>query len=306
MPTRSSTTIASNLPADARQMADSPRPAANPIAAPTVPGAGADRPTPKPGRQPDGSDGGRRTGDWGAGVVRYRHCESTVASSDCRRHSQRSCHCTSRRLPIRPLRPTLASAPIRKVSFAMAASVSWVMFSDLVKITWLTHPRTVETPKSSVRSKSPRLTSNYLARQIAEELADGNEFVSKASTQLLKHHGTYQQDDRERRAEARVDGAGQGQVLQLHGPHGDPRRQAHQRPAAGRARPVRRSRQHHAADHHAARPATARRAEDRTSSRRSRRINEVQLTTLAACGDVKRNVMCSPCPYNGDPVHEQM
>jgi sulfite reductase (ferredoxin) len=36
------------------------------------------------------------------------------------------------------------------------------------------------------------------------------------------------------------------------------------------------------------------------------RINEVQLTTLAACGDVKRNVMCTPCPYNGDPVHEQM
>ena len=32
----------------------------------------------------------------------------------------------------------------------------------------------------------------------------------------------------------------------------------------------------------------------------------MQLSTLAACGDVKRNVMCSPCPYNGDPVHEQM
>src|SRR6202795_1245073 len=48
--------------------------------------------------------------------------------------------------------------------------------------------------------------SNYLAGTIAEELRDGNEFVSKASTQLLKHHGTYQQDDRERRAEARVDG----------------------------------------------------------------------------------------------------
>jgi sulfite reductase (ferredoxin) len=37
-----------------------------------------------------------------------------------------------------------------------------------------------------------------------------------------------------------------------------------------------------------------------------KRINEVQLSTLAACGDVKRNVMCTPCPYNGDPVHEQM
>jgi sulfite reductase (ferredoxin) len=37
-----------------------------------------------------------------------------------------------------------------------------------------------------------------------------------------------------------------------------------------------------------------------------RRINEVQLSTLAACGDVKRNVMCTPCPYKGDPVHEQL
>jgi sulfite reductase (ferredoxin) len=37
-----------------------------------------------------------------------------------------------------------------------------------------------------------------------------------------------------------------------------------------------------------------------------RRINDVQLSTLAACGDVKRNVMCTPCPYNGDGVHEQM
>src|SRR5262245_40133882 len=45
--------------------------------------------------------------------------------------------------------------------------------------------------------------SNYLRGTIAEELLDGNEFVSKDSTNLLKHHGTYQQDDRERRSEAR-------------------------------------------------------------------------------------------------------
>ena len=48
--------------------------------------------------------------------------------------------------------------------------------------------------------------SNYLRGTIAEDLVDGNDFVSKDSTQLLKHHGTYQQDDRERRAEARTDG----------------------------------------------------------------------------------------------------
>src|SRR5436190_21168408 len=51
-----------------------------------------------------------------------------------------------------------------------------------------------------------KAASNYLAGNIAEDLRNENEFVSKESTNLLKHHGTYQQDDRERRAEARVDG----------------------------------------------------------------------------------------------------
>src|SRR3989304_5282987 len=51
-----------------------------------------------------------------------------------------------------------------------------------------------------------KLESNYLRGQIAEDLADATDHVSKSSTALLKHHGTYQQDDRERRAEARVDG----------------------------------------------------------------------------------------------------
>jgi sulfite reductase (ferredoxin) len=36
------------------------------------------------------------------------------------------------------------------------------------------------------------------------------------------------------------------------------------------------------------------------------RINEVQLTTLAACGDVERNIMCCPAPHHHDPVHAQM
>src|SRR4029079_12026347 len=51
-----------------------------------------------------------------------------------------------------------------------------------------------------------KLASNYLAGNIADELRDVNEFVSKDNTNLLKHHGTYQQDDRERRTEARADG----------------------------------------------------------------------------------------------------
>ena len=50
--------------------------------------------------------------------------------------------------------------------------------------------------------KSPvevfKIQSQYLRGEIAEELRDGNDFFGKGSMQLLKHHGTYQQDDRER------------------------------------------------------------------------------------------------------------
>ena len=37
-----------------------------------------------------------------------------------------------------------------------------------------------------------------------------------------------------------------------------------------------------------------------------RRINAAGLTTKAACGDVRHNVMCCPAPYWGDPVHGEM
>src|SRR6478752_3243858 len=151
-----------------------------------------------------------------------------------------------------------------------------------------------------------KLASNYLAGNIAEELRDGNEFVSKDNTNLLKHHGTYQQDDRERRAEARSDGAGGkakfysfmvrtaipgGRItsdqllaeLDLCDEVGNTTLRITTRQGL-QLHGVLKSNLKHTI----------------------RRINEVQLSTLAACGDVKRNVMCTPCPYNGDPVHEQI
>ncbi len=140
--------------------------------------------------------------------------------------------------------------------------------------------------------------SQYLLHPIPEELADDNNFFGKESIQLLKHHGTYQQDNRDdRKAKGKVysfmvrtaipggkltseqllaeldlcDEIGNTtlrittrQGLQLHG--------------------VLKS----------------------NLKKAIRRINEVQLTTIAACGDVERNVMCSPCPYKGDPVYEEM
>ena len=39
--------------------------------------------------------------------------------------------------------------------------------------------------------------SDYLLGEIGTELGDGEDFFGKGSVQLLKHHGTYQQDDRD-------------------------------------------------------------------------------------------------------------
>ena len=51
-----------------------------------------------------------------------------------------------------------------------------------------------------------KIESHCLRGDIAQELRDGNDFFGKSSMQLLKHHGTYQQDDRDARAAGRVDG----------------------------------------------------------------------------------------------------
>lgn len=151
-----------------------------------------------------------------------------------------------------------------------------------------------------------KAASNYLAGTIAEELRDANEFVSKESTNLLKHHGTYQQDDRERRAEARSDGAAAKAkfynfMVRTAIPGG--RLTSDQLLAEldlcdeiGNTTlriTTRQGLQLHG-------------ILKKNLKQAIRKINDVQLSTLAACGDVKRNVMCSPCPYNGDPVHEQM
>ena len=178
------------------------------------------------------------------------------------------------------------------------------MFSGLVKITMTDSPENGAPEKLSAVEVA-KAASHYLRGDIPEELVDGNEFVGKDSIQLLKNHGTYQQDDRERRAEARGDGAAKAKfysfMVRTAIPGG--RLTSDQFLAEidlcdevgnGTLRiTTRQGIQHHGIL--------------KTNLKHAiRRINEVQLSTLAACGDVKRNVMCTPCPYNGDPVHEQM
>jgi sulfite reductase (ferredoxin) len=167
------------------------------------------------------------------------------------------------------------------------------------------------TEKETAEKLSPveivKANSNYLRGNIPAEIADENEFVSKDSTNLLKHHGTYQQDDRERRSEARSDAGAKAKakfysfMVRTAIPGG--RLTSDQLLAelelcdeVGNTTlriTTRQGLQLHG-------------VLKKNLKQVIRRINEVQLSTLAACGDVKRNVMCTPCPYNGDPVHEQM
>ncbi len=147
-----------------------------------------------------------------------------------------------------------------------------------------------DAPKLSA-NESIKEESNFLKGTIDVELTEDTDQFNKDNQQLLKFHGTYQQDDRDVRMTAKKTGGGKEfsmmvrcripggritcdqmlaqldlcdelgnstlkittrQTLQLHGVvKGNLRKAIH-------------------------------------------RINEIQLSTLAACGDVNRNVVCCP------------
>lgn len=152
-----------------------------------------------------------------------------------------------------------------------------------------------------------KINSGYLRGEIGEELVDGNDHFGKDSVHLLKTHGTYQQDDRDARAAARASGeGGKGDkafifMVRTRVPGG--KMTSEQMLAEldicdelGNATlriTTRQGLQHHGVP-------------KRTLAETIRRINQCKLTTLAACGDVNRNVMCCPAPHRFDPVHEQL
>ena len=143
-----------------------------------------------------------------------------------------------------------------------------------------------------------KIESDYLRGPIPTELADENDFFGKESIQLLKHHGTYQQDNRDERG---GDGKSYSFMVRSAIPGG--KLTSEQMLAeldlcdeVGNTTlriTTRQGLQHHG-------------ILKSNLQQTINRINEVQLTTLAACGDVVRNIMCSPCPYHGDAVYNQM
>jgi len=148
-----------------------------------------------------------------------------------------------------------------------------------------------------------KTASNYLKGDIPQELADANPGFGKASVQLLKNHGTYQQDDREAR-KARDGAKSQREIsfmIRTCVPGG--KLTAEQLLSAmdmgdelgnGTIRfTTRQAIQHHG-------------VVKGDLKGFMQRVHANQMTTLAACGDVERNIMCCPAPIHGDPVRDEM
>lgn len=148
--------------------------------------------------------------------------------------------------------------------------------------------------------------SNYLRGDIGPEMTDGSDFFGKGSVQLLKHHGTYQQDDRDTRAASRAAGGSKSDkafsfMVRTKVPGGkltSDQLLAELDLCDELGNSTLRITSRQGLQLHGILKQDLRRT--------IRRINEVQLSTLAACGDVERNIMCCPAPHHQDPVHAEL
>jgi sulfite reductase (ferredoxin) len=151
------------------------------------------------------------------------------------------------------------------------------------------------------RNETVKATSNHLRGLIKEELVEDTPAFGDDSEQLLKFHGIYQQDDRDRRKEARAKGLTKHHQLMIR-----------TRIPGGVVSP----------DAYIAHDDISRRWANGTLrvttrqdfqlhgvlkgdiKRSIRAINDALLTTLGGCGDVERNIMCCPEPIADQFHHE--
>jgi len=150
-----------------------------------------------------------------------------------------------------------------------------------------------------------KAASNHLRGKVAEELANGRDAFEEDTIQVLKHHGMYQQEDRDRRKAKDAGGQKAPKAYSL---------MVRVKIPGGRLTSEQLLAQLDLCDELGSATARITDRQDiqlhavlkRSVRRVIRRINEVQLTTLGACGDVERNVMCCPAPLRGDPIRDEM
>ncbi len=144
--------------------------------------------------------------------------------------------------------------------------------------------------------------SRYLRGELAEELAQTSDHFQETEKQLLKFHGSYQQEDRDARKARKKEGASKHYMFMVR-----------TRQPGGKMTAA----QYLAIDQIAGDYANG---TIRFTTRQGIQlhgilkgdlkntiagINDCLLTTLGACGDVNRNVMACPAPL-ADPVRQQM
>jgi sulfite reductase (NADPH) hemoprotein beta-component len=140
-----------------------------------------------------------------------------------------------------------------------------------------------------------KIRSNYLRGTIKEGLADlSTGSMSEDDQQLLKFHGTYQQDDRDLRANRRkhkLDKAYSFMIrIRVPGGVATPQQWLEtDRMATQFANGTIKLTTRQAFQFHGIIKSNLKRT--------IKEINQTAMDTIAACGDVNRNVMCNPNPY---------
>ena len=152
------------------------------------------------------------------------------------------------------------------------------------------------------KNESIKANSDHLRGSIREELEVETPAFTDEAEQLLKFHGIYQQDDRDKRKEARARGLDKHHQLMIRTriPGGVVSADAYLahddiagRWANGTLRiTTRQDFQLHG-------------VLKRDIKGSIRAINEALLTTLGGCGDQERNIMCCPAPVS-DPFHREV
>jgi sulfite reductase (ferredoxin) len=152
------------------------------------------------------------------------------------------------------------------------------------------------------KNESIKAGSNHLRGHIADELVEDSPAFGEESEQLLKFHGIYQQDDRDKRKEARARGLDKHHQLMIRTriPGGVVSPDAYlahddisERWANGTLRvTTRQDFQLHGVLKGDLKKSIA-------------GINHALLTTLGGCGDVERNIMCCPEPRS-DQFHAEV
>jgi sulfite reductase (ferredoxin) len=158
-------------------------------------------------------------------------------------------------------------------------------------------------PEKLSPTEGIKAQSNYLRGDLARELTDGNDMFGKSSVQLLKFHGTYQQDDRDARVKQAEGKSGRSYIFMVR-----------TRVPGGKLTSDQLLGELDLCDEigNTTLRITSRQGLQlhgvlkRNLHQAIRRINEIQLSTLAACGDVERNIMCCPAPLRADPARDQM